>query len=100
IDSKRNIAVVGYTASSNFPLVNPFQSTYGGSQDGVVALLSSDGSSLLFSPYLGGTGGDSAESIVTDRDDSLCVTGTTQSTDFPTLHPPFLNTTDKATNAG
>ena len=50
------IYVGGVTASSTFPLANPVQPTYGGGpSDAFVAHVASDGTSLIFSTFLGGT---------------------------------------------
>jgi hypothetical protein len=51
--------------------------------DAFVAKLSADGSSLLFSTFLGGTGSEEAAGIRLDPDSNAYVFGTTTSTDFP-----------------
>jgi Beta-propeller repeat len=53
------IVVAGYTASMDFPLLNPLQSSYGGGAfDAFAAVLSANGSSLVFATYAGGGGDD------------------------------------------
>ena len=57
-DSSGNVYVTGRTGSTDFPLANAFQPTFGGSQfsdafDAFVSKLTPDGS-LLYSTYLGG----------------------------------------------
>jgi hypothetical protein len=84
LDSAGNAYVTGYTSSSNFPTVNPFQPSYGGGYDGFVAKLSSSGSSLLYSSYLGGTGDDFARGIAADNNGKAYVVGyTSSSSNFP-----------------
>ena len=45
------------------------------------------GSALVFSTYLGGSGGESASGIAVDSSGSVYVTGLTTSPDFPTMNP-------------
>ncbi|HNR94875.1 MAG TPA: SBBP repeat-containing protein [Kiritimatiellia bacterium] len=78
------IWVCGYTLSTNFPLVNPLDSTLGGSQDGFVSKLSPDGGTLLFSTYLGGSAEDIAAGIAVDANGDVYICGRTDSSDFPT----------------
>ncbi|HWY59722.1 MAG TPA: SBBP repeat-containing protein [Terriglobales bacterium] len=83
LDSARDVYVTGSTASSDFPLVNPYQATYPGSFNGFLSKLSADGSSLLYSTYLGGNGSDLPAGIVIDSLGSVLVAGNTTSTNFP-----------------
>src|SRR5262249_10692612 len=54
-DASGSAYVAGTTLSLNFPLVNPFQSSYGGGAgDAFVAKLSPNGSALIYATYLGG----------------------------------------------
>jgi hypothetical protein len=80
------IWVCGYTASANFPLVNPIDSTLGGSQDAFVSKLSPDGQTILFSTYLGGSSDDLAMGIAVDDHGDVYICGRTDSSDFPTLN--------------
>ena len=80
------IWVCGYTLSSNFPLVNPIDSTLGGTQDAFVCKFSADGSKLLFSTYLGGSSADLGMGIAVDSAGNAYITGYTDSADFPTLN--------------
>jgi hypothetical protein len=55
------IIVAGYTASTDFPTMNPVQGSYGGGTfDAFVAVVSANGASLSSSTYLGGGGDDRA----------------------------------------
>jgi hypothetical protein len=81
--------VTGWTSSTNFPTANPLQPNYGGGlADAFVARLSADGSRLVYSTYLGGSGNDYGNRIAVDptTGDAL-VTGETSSTNFPTANP-------------
>ena len=55
--------------------------------DGFVAKLSTDGSTLLYSTVLCGSGDDSPTGIAVDAAGNAYVAGTTGSSDFPTVHP-------------
>ena len=59
VDSSGNAYVTGYTASTNFPTMNPLQPSYGGSGDAFVAKINPAGSALVYSTYLGGSEADS-----------------------------------------
>jgi uncharacterized repeat protein (TIGR01451 family) len=81
--------VTGLTTSQDFPLVNSFKSTLATfDTDAFVSKLSSSGSSLDFSSYLGGSGTDQGLGIAVDPSGGVYVTGVTISSDFPTLAAP------------
>jgi len=86
LDSSKNIYICGKT-NGGLPIVNGYQSTYGGSTDAYVAKLSPDGSTILFSTYLGGSGLDQANGIALDPSGNIYITGTTKSTNFPIRNP-------------
>ena len=101
VDAAGNAYVAGFTNSTDFPTVNPFQATnhaavapnYG--QNTFVAKLNAAGNALVYSTYLGGSGrpvspvlsGESATGIAVDAAGNAYVTGITSSPDFPTLMP-------------
>ena len=79
--------------SSNFPTTDgAFQAEASIGSDAFVAKLSSDGSTLIFSTYLGGDSNDGGHNIALDDDDNAYVTGTTTSTNFPTTADAFQGT--------
>ena len=97
VDPSGNAYVTGYTASADFPLVNPAQNSPGGGtcSDGVdtipcfdafVTKLNPAGSGLVYSTYLGGSGEDYGTGIALDASGDAYVTGYTNSTDFPVQH--------------
>lgn len=89
IDSAGNAYVTGWTASLDFPTVNPIMTMAGGF-DIFVSKLNPTGSNLTYSTYLGGTGFEESWAIAVDSSGSAYVTGYTDSQDFPTLNP-YLN---------
>jgi Bacterial Ig domain/Carboxypeptidase regulatory-like domain/IPT/TIG domain/Beta-propeller repeat len=91
LDSARNMYVVGAASGTTLPLVNPVQSTSGGSTDIYVQKFDPTGSTLLFSTYLGGSdrddgNGSNHPSIAVDPSGNIYVRGNTSSTDFPTMN--------------
>ncbi len=91
VDSAGNAYVTGETTSINFPTQNPFQLALAGSSDVFVAKLNASGSALLYSTYLGGGGSDYSYGVAIDNADHAYVTGNTESSDFPTQAPLYLN---------
>ena len=88
VDSS-GIYVVGQTNSNNFPTVHAWQSTFKGVADAFISKLAADGSSLIYSTYLGGTLSDGATAIAVDSSGDVYVTGATSSSDFPTSAGTF-----------
>ena len=89
LDSQGNIYVAGSTSSSDFPTAgSPFQPVWGGQSDAFVTKLSADGSNLIYSTFLGGSGeisgGDFARFISVDAQGNAIIGGSTDADDFPT----------------
>lgn len=84
LDNSDNIYVTGATTSNDFPIVNGYQSQQPGPYSGFLTKVSSDGSSLLYSSYLGGNTLDVPVSIAIDSLNEAHVAGYTMSTNFPT----------------
>jgi hypothetical protein len=93
LDSSNNAYVTGWTRSTNFPTVNAFDTTLGGTTDAFVAKLNANGSALLFSTYLGGSNGEEGHGIAVEGVGNAYVTGWTYSaasvSDFPTTPGAF-----------
>ncbi|GAC1515357.1 MAG: SBBP repeat-containing protein [Terriglobales bacterium] len=87
VDSAGNAYVTGYTQSTNFPTATPFQAAYHLNTDAFVTKLNPTGTAFVYSTYLGGNGGDIGFGIAADSSGNAYVTGSTTSTDFPTLNP-------------
>src|SRR5262249_54188457 len=80
------------TNSPNFPLMNPWDSQLLGDFDAFATKLSPDGTALLFSTYLGGSGNDEGAAIAVDSTGNLYVTGgagVDSQNDFPTTTGEF-----------
>lgn len=86
VDGSGTAYVTGYTTSTNFPTKLPIQAKSGGQSDAFVSAISPDGSSLVYSTYLGGRGTDRGQGIAVDNVGRAFITGYTVSTNFPTTN--------------
>src|SRR5207245_2229180 len=97
VDGSGNAYVSG-RAGANYPTTaSVFQPTYGGAGDAFVTKLNADGSALIYSTYLGRSGSDGGgfgddqymSCLAVDSSGNAYVTGSTNSTDFPTTAGVF-----------
>jgi len=111
LDGAGDAYVAGTTYSSDFPLQNPIQNANNDSYGtGFVSEIAAGGTSLVYSTYLGGSGGcdatdicdgDEILAIAADEAGNAYVSGATGSGDFPTanaLQSTNNNTTSIYTN--
>ncbi len=88
VDNAGNAYVVGFTASTDFPTVNPIQPAYGGGPDDAwVAKFNAAGSAAVWATYLGGSNDEWGLGLAIDGSSEVFVTGNTLSVDFPTFNP-------------
>src|SRR5437773_487076 len=87
VDAAGSAYVTGSTSSADFPTANALQAAKAGFQNAFVTKLNPTGSALVYSTYLGGSGGDGGTGIAVDTAGSAYVTGATSSIDFPTVNP-------------
>ncbi|HEX2272943.1 MAG TPA: SBBP repeat-containing protein [Acidimicrobiales bacterium] len=93
VDVLGRATVTGGTRSSDFPTTaGAFDTTPNGDIDAFLSTLAPNGSQLVSSTYLGGTGFDSGLGVAVDRRGAASVTGETDSTDFPTTPGAFDRT--------
>lgn len=82
--------IAGVTSSSDFPMKNAYQSSYGsgGSQgnEAFISELSPDGATLEYSTYLGGSASQYVNGIAISSAGEMMIVGNTYSTDFPTAN--------------
>ena len=86
LDSSNNVYITGNTLSIDFPMVSPYQGTFPGTVSAFLSKLSPDGSSLLYSTYLGGNGYEVPSGLAVDSSGNMIVAGYTTSTDFPAVN--------------
>jgi len=107
LDAGGSVYVTGQTDSVNFPVVTPLDqkdyngatyngATYGGgASDAFLTKLNPQGTAFAFSTYIGGSGADSGSRVILDQFASAYISGTTTSTNLPTMSasssPPFQN---------
>ncbi len=91
VDAIGNVYVASSSRSSDFPIVNGFDNTIGGTQDAVVFKMNSVLSQLIWSTFLGGTNMDAGYALSLDDSSNVYVTGGTRSADFPST-PGALHT--------
>ncbi len=83
LDNTENVYFTGHTQSYNYPVTpGAFQST-GVSYSAIISKLNSDGTSLLYSTYLGGNNDDRGFSIDLVQNDQVVIAGSSSSSDFP-----------------
>jgi hypothetical protein len=89
VSSAGTAYITGYTSSTNFPTLNPYQTDQPGEDAFVTKLIFSsnpDTLSLGYSTYLGGNGDDEGFDITINSSECMYITGKTLSTNFPTLN--------------
>jgi hypothetical protein len=86
-DGSGSAYITGYTWSSDFPTINPYQTNQGyRTFDAFVTKIPCSGGSPIYSTYLGGGDLDEGRGIAVDGSGNAYVTGITFSSDFPTLN--------------
>ena len=96
VDNKGCAYLAGWTASTDFPMQNPYDGTYnGGYCDIFVTKFSPGGNTLVYSTYIGGSGegADNARRITIDNNGCVYLTGYSFSNDFP-MQNPYDNSLD------
>ncbi len=79
-----HVYAAGMTSSPNFPLVNAFQTAYGGDWDDCFVLrLNPWNNTMIYASLLGGSGRDECWGLAVNSEGEAYVTGHTLSPDFP-----------------
>jgi uncharacterized protein (TIGR03437 family) len=101
VDASGNAYLAGSTFSTDFPLKNAFQGTISTALNcrqmgnaavcghGFVSKISTDGATLVYSSFLGGSNEDDPYAIAVDASGGAYVAGQTRSVDFPTRGTPY-----------
>lgn len=95
VDSSHNVIAVGTTSNRSYPTtagaIQPVIHSPDSSADGFITKLDPTLSNFIFSTYLGGsTGNDSITSAWVAGDDSIFITGSGFSQDFPLTQPSSI----------
>ncbi len=91
-DGSDNLYVTGSVYSTTYPTtVGAYDLTQNGSQDAYVTKLNASGTALIYSTFLGGSGGgvEQGYAITVDASGNAYVTGNIGSADFPTTPGAF-----------
>jgi hypothetical protein len=91
VNASGQLYVTGYTYTTNFPVtrgaLQPANATNANQNtafaDAFVSKISADGTTLIYSTYLGGDNDDVGRAIAVDSNDNAYVTGYTISNNFP-----------------
>ncbi|MFX1253378.1 MAG: SBBP repeat-containing protein [Promethearchaeota archaeon] len=97
VDSQDNIIVTGYTDMNDFPVLNAANPSFGGIEDGFITKFAAITHTLIWSTFLGGARADQILGACVGAQDSIFVTGFTNSSDFPTVNA--YDTLHNETNA-
>jgi hypothetical protein len=112
IDGLGEAFIAGYTMSQNFPVANAYQTTAPANQGGMfgsygfLTKFSTDGSSLVYSTYLGGNSNvaqdcgtpclpapyNAVSALTVDSNGNVYVTGTTNTYNFPVTTGAYQTT--------
>jgi Beta-propeller repeat len=88
VDGAVSAYVTGETRSTNFPVRNPIDGTFGSpNPDVFVTKFDPSGGGLVYSTYLGGGGAETGRGIAVDGSGNAYVTGNTSSGTFPVEAP-------------
>lgn len=87
VDNDGNAYVTGRTGSTDFPITSGvIQDRMNTASDVFITKLNSDGSTPIYSTYLGGSGDDRSKGIFIDTSGNAYICGNTNSSDFPRLN--------------
>ncbi len=91
VDGAGRAVVASISKSSNYPVTTgAYQQLYGGgSNDGVISILSADGSSLVASTFFGGAGFEDLQGVEVSTDGRLYIAGGTASSGLHTTSDAF-----------
>ena len=94
LDDEGNGYIIGYTSSTDFPVTHDaFQTAYGGgNSDGFLTKINRNGSAILLSTFIGGSGDDFVGGVEADRFGNMYLNGYTTSPDFVVTEDAFQRT--------
>ena len=92
MDAAGHAYATGQTGSTDFPITPDAFDTTLGYYDAYVTELNASGSRMLYSTFLGGSASEGSVGIVFQEPNRIYLTGTTDSSDFPTSPGAFDST--------
>ncbi|HRK34531.1 MAG TPA: SBBP repeat-containing protein [Candidatus Hydrogenedentes bacterium] len=104
VNAAGEVIILGLTASPNFPTTpGAYDRTHNGGKDIYLLKLSANGSSLVWSTFLGGSGNEEAwekTRLGLDASGNVYITGLTESDDFPATPGAYDETHNGPLGAG
>jgi hypothetical protein len=92
IDSNKNIIIVGYTNSSDFPITTGvYQEKFYGGSDIFILRFNFTQNTINFSTYIGGSDFDVCWGFTLDNSNNIVLAGYSSSIDYPTTMNSFNN---------
>lgn len=91
VDADGNIYLTGTTNSTNFPTENPYQGSKHGDDSAYVTKINPEGSSIIYSTFIGGSEDDEGNDIAVTSDGKATIAGVSDSSNFPTANAPQSN---------
>lgn len=93
-DQDKRLVAAGIVFGGGYPITaGAFDGVYGGgSVDIGLTKFNADGSAIIFSTFIGGSGAETPHSLVTNDANELYIMGATSSTDFPVGGSPYQGT--------
>ena len=83
-DANGNIILTGSTYSDDYPTTkNAYDRSLNGKSDGYLTIIKPDLSEIIYSTFIGGSSGETINSIVSHDSNHIILTGHTDSKDFP-----------------
>ncbi len=82
VDSNGNAYVGGHTTSADFPATG-FDKTFAGASEAYVTKINAAGTKIVWSTFLGGSGGETTQALAVDASFNVYAAGLTGSADFP-----------------
>ena len=98
VDSHNRAYVTGTVTGTLFTSPNAYQPTMNGVTNAFLSRMTLSGGNIDIATYLGGSGSDTGSSVAVDASGNAYVTGSTASTNFPTVDPIVNPSTNKLLN--
>ncbi len=86
LDAAGSVYLAGGAGSADFPCVDTLF-PYSGGSDAFVLKLNAEGTTTLYSTFIGGSSDDRARAVAVGADGTVYLTGETVSGDFPQVNP-------------
>ncbi|TAH31429.1 MAG: PKD domain-containing protein [Cytophagales bacterium] len=97
VDALDNIIIASTTTSTNFPVLNGYQSNLRGTQDGILLKFNTNLTQMIWGTYLGGSNFDAIYGLKINTLGNIYITGVTRSNDLRSglnvSIPPAFKTT-------